>query len=423
MVYNKANRRHGGKDEAHLVEDFEPRPGTFRIGLKSLNINSVAAANGSPYRVLLVVGRHLMRAIPMEKDSAGGRVRPHLSCDNYVLAGPFDAEGIAAHAAQLMGEAGVPVHVRKDCIMGVEVVLSLPSTTSVDVRAYFEAALAWSREEFAPAPIISAVVHLDEPHPHMHVLVLPLIDSSMQGGKVAGYKATFNRRKRDFYLNVAKDFGLDEPVAKPSFSKAQRQVYAAKVVDTLVAFLPALGNEKLVRDELLRMVSRAPYSLGRALGIPVADPAHVHVSAEPVLDAHENMSDLPLVKGGTAHVGVSTSCLCSDVGAAPMGNGEDLTLERGVSQAPIYVGNYAGVAGPGLGEEDAVTPPDLFQTMEVVRERDDERPAVTWDEELGCHVELPPPKTSNRAKAGDEVTRALAILQSHRPLNSNKENE
>jgi hypothetical protein len=306
--------------------------------------------------------------------------------------------------------------------MGIEVVFSLPTTTSIDIRAYFEAALAWTCKEFAPAPIISAVVHLDEPHPHMHVLVLPLIDGSMQGGKVAGYKATFNRRKRDFYLNVAKDFGLDEPVAKPSFGKAERQAYAAEVVETLVAFLPAPDNKKLVRDELLHLVSRSPFPLGRALGVPMVDPAQAHASAEPVFDAGEDMSDVPSVDGGTAHAGASTSCLCSDVGATPMGNGEGLTPERRSSQAPIYLSDYVEVAGPGPDHEDAVAQLDLFQPVQTVREREDEHLASTWDEELGCHGTPPPPKPSNRTKAGEDVDRALETLHSRR-LNPNKENQ
>lgn len=423
MVHNNNRRRFGGKEEAHLVEDFEPRPGTFRIGLKSLNINSVAAAKGTPCRVLLAAGRHLTREIPSEKDGACGRIKPHLSCNNYLLAGPPDAEGIASLAAQLMGEAGVLFPLRKDCIMAIEVVFSLPATTTVDIRAYFDAALAWTREEFTPAPIISAVVHLDEPHPHMHVLVLPLINGSMQGGKVAGYKATFNRRKRDFYLKVAKDFGLDEPVAKPSFSKAQRQAYAAKVVETLVTFLSAPNNEKMVRDELLHIVSRAPFPLGRALGVPVVDPAQVHASAEPVFDARKYMSEVPSVKDGKPHVGPSTSCLCSDVDAAPMGNGEDLTLERCSSQAPIYLGDYAEDADPSLGQEDAVAHLDLFQPVEVVREREDKYLASTWDEELGCHGVPPLPKPSNRTKADEAIARALETLHNRRRLNPNKEDQ
>jgi len=423
MVQNNNGRRFGGKEAAHLVEDFEPRPGTFRIGLKSLNINSVAAAKGNPSRVLLAAGRHLAREIPAEKDSACGRIRPHLSCNNYVLAGPPDAEGIASLAAQLMGEAGVLFPVRKDCIMGIEVVFSLPATTSVDIRAYFEAALAWTREEFAPAPIISAVVHLDEPHPHMHVLVLPLIDGSMQGGKVAGYKATFNRRKRDFYLNVAKDFGLDEPVAKPLFGKAQRQAYAAKVVEMLVAFLPASGNKTLARDELLHLVSRSPFSLGRALGVPMVDSAQVHASAEPVFGAREHTPDVPSIDRVTAQADASTSCLCSDVGATPMGNGEAQALERRSPLAPIYVDNYADDPGHGPDQADAIPPPDLFQPIEFVREREEERPASTWDEELGCHGDAPLPKPSNRTKANEDIARALETLRGRRLLNPNKEDQ
>jgi len=421
-MHNNTSRSLDRQESARLVEDFEPRPGTFRIGFKSLNINSVAAAKGNPYRVLVAAGRHLAREIPAEKDAVCGRIRPHLSCNNYVLAGPRGAEGIASLAAQLMGEAGVLFPVRKDCIMGIELVFSLPATTSVDIRAYFEAALAWTREEFAPAPIISAVVHLDEPHPHMHVLVLPLIDGSMQGGKLAGYKASFNRRKRDFYLNVAKDFGLDEPVAKPSFSKAQRSAYANKVIDILMALLPALDNAKLVHDELLKLVIRAPYSLGRALGVPVAAFSQSHF-ANPVSDTNANRLDVASAEGDTSDTVGSTSCLCSDVDAAPMGAGTHLTLDPHAPHGPIYVDDYAEEAAPDLGHDDASTPTDTVAPKEFVRERESEHLASTWVEELGCHVEPPAPKPSNRAKADEGVIRANNRLQSHRSSNPNKEDQ
>jgi hypothetical protein len=105
-----------------------------------------------------------------------------------------------------------------------------------------------------------------------------------------------------------------------------------------------------------------------------------------------------------------------------MGNGKDLTLERCSPQVPIYVGNYTEDAGSGPGQEDAVTPPDLFQPIELVRGREDEHLASTWDEELGRHFAPPLPKPSNRTKAGEDVASALETLHSRR-LNPNKENQ
>lgn len=303
------------RDDAHLVEDYAPEPGTFRIGFKSLNIRSVAAAFGNIQRVLLVAARHLMRAIPAEKDAAGGRIRPHLLCNNYVLAGPAEADNVREHANQLMVDAGVQLPLRSDCIMGLELVFSLHATTTVDLRAYFTACLKWVTDEFSPAPVISAVVHLDEQHPHLHVIVLPLVGSSMQGGKVMGYQGTFRRRQRDFYLRVAKPFGLAEPVAKMALNKVEREDYANLVVDRLLACLLAQEMQAPVRKELLKLIAPHPYSLGRALGVPLRKSTKDRIPAGSPTDTTNvvEQPDEPFTVNETGTGGTSTSCLCYEL--------------------------------------------------------------------------------------------------------------
>jgi hypothetical protein len=424
MTHENAGRRRGEREDAHLVEHFEPQPGTFRIGVKSLNVRSVLAAHGKPQQVLAVAARHLMREIPSEKNAASGRILPHLSFKNYVLVGASDAAGIVAYANQLMSEAGVKLPVRKDCVMGIELVFSLPATTSVDIEAYFQAALAWAREEFSPAPVISAVVHLDEQHPHMHVLVLPLIGTAMQGGKVLGFKTALRRRLRDFHLGVAKQFGLAEPIAKPSLSKAEREIYARALVDYLAACLPAQNDNMAVSKELLKLIVRAPYSLGRALDIPLPSRSHGTVAAGPAIDVSVSagLPDKACMEGGTDQPAASTSCLCYDVAPAWMINGERSAPEHHPSQLPILVPNYDEKPYPDRGHEDGTTF-DVFQPPVLVRDRDDAHLACTWDSALGYHVELPPPRQSNQAMADAAVALALEHQQARRSINSNKEEQ
>ncbi|WP_368923885.1 plasmid recombination protein, partial [Comamonas aquatica] len=58
-----------------------------------------------------------------------------------------------------------------------------------DECAYFQAALDWMATEFGSANLLSAVVHKDESAQHMHVLIVPLVQGSMQGSDLLGGKA------------------------------------------------------------------------------------------------------------------------------------------------------------------------------------------------------------------------------------------
>lgn len=416
------------RDDAHLVEDYEPDPGTFRIGFKALNVRSVAAAFGSIQRVLLVVARHLMRAIPAERDAAGGRIKPHLSCNNYVLAGPPDADDLPAHAHQLMVDAGVQLPLRSDCIMGLELIFSLHATSTVDLRAYFAACLEWVTDEFSPAPVISAVVHLDEQHPHLHVIVLPLIGSSMQGGKVLGYQGTFKRRQRDFYLRVAKRFGLAEPVAKMTLNKVERDDYANLVVDRLLAGLPGQENQKLVREELLMLIALKPYALGRALGVPLRKSTKDGIAAGSPTDIADlvEQPDEPFTMGGIDAQSTSTSCLCYDVDAAAAAaaatDDKHTPIEYAPAVLPICIASDGAHACSSRADDDVVAEPGEAQHVELVVEREDEQPVSNFNHDTGDFERCPLPLPSQRVEVEALVALALQSLTTVRQAQQKEQN-
>ena len=65
--------------------------------------------------------------------------------------------------------------------------ISLRANTTVDINGYFPGVIEWL-EDYLGCQIISAVVHLDEGAPHMHVVVLPLRNGRMMGSALVGYK-------------------------------------------------------------------------------------------------------------------------------------------------------------------------------------------------------------------------------------------
>lgn len=160
-----------------LVQDCIDEPGVFFLGVKPLNKNSVAAARGSRDRVLPVVGRHLCRVIYLETCWDGGRIVPSRTRLNYSLLpdNPMTSAAMVDAALDAAAENGIGwAALRKDQIVGVELVISLPVDFKGDSRAFFVDSLAWGRAEFPqPVTIIAAVDHLDEAAPHLHVVLVP----------------------------------------------------------------------------------------------------------------------------------------------------------------------------------------------------------------------------------------------------------
>lgn len=260
-----------GDAQQSFGEQFEARPGTFRIGIKVLNTKSVKAAHRDPNKIVLVAARHLTREIRAEADMESGRIKPHLTPNNYVLVGATRASGIEATFNNLLTAAKVRKPLRVDCIMAIELVFSLPKRSGVDSRAYFNDCLTWAQIEFEPGVVFSAIVHLDEACPHMHVLIAPIVNGHMQGGKLAGYRAAFNRRANHFHATVAKRYGLARPKEKLQLGAEQRTTYASKLIDVIVNNPLLINEDTAVRKALTKLIATDPVILGIVLNLPPPD--------------------------------------------------------------------------------------------------------------------------------------------------------
>ena len=97
---------------------------------------------------------------------------------------------------------------RKDAVMGIECVFSLPPDHSLDEVAYFTDCTAWAGSYFAGAEILSADIHRDEAAPHRHALILPLVDGRMVGSDLFGGKPKLAFMTKHFHENVASRYGL-----------------------------------------------------------------------------------------------------------------------------------------------------------------------------------------------------------------------
>lgn len=97
--------------------------------------------------------------------------------------------------------------------------------------------------------------------------------------------------------------------------KVEREDYANLVVDRLLACLLAQEMQAPVRKELLKLIAPHPYSLGRALGVPLRKSTKDRIPAGSPTDTTNvvEQPDEPFTVNETGTGGTSTSCLCYEL--------------------------------------------------------------------------------------------------------------
>lgn len=215
--------------------------------------------------VVLIAARHNLREIQAEM-GANSHINPTKSCLNLRLAGPSTAQEVYELASLLMARADLG-KLRKDAVRAIEVVVSLPAGVSIEPEPFFSAALVWAQEFFA-VPVLSAVAHLDEGAPHLHVLLLPLLEDRMVGSDLVGNKTRLQSMQDSFYLTVSSKFGLSRPKSEAFLSRKVREQAASEAVKHLQAQPEVLAHPD-VRMCLATLIATNPSPLVKALGLPM----------------------------------------------------------------------------------------------------------------------------------------------------------
>ena len=105
-----------------------------------------------------------------------------------------------------IAEAGC--RVRSDSVRLVEVLIAgTPSffkdKTQEQIKEYFEHALEFLKQKQRAETFVSAVVHLDEKTPHMHVTFVPLTeDNRLSAKEIIGNKAKLSQWQSDYWTHM-----------------------------------------------------------------------------------------------------------------------------------------------------------------------------------------------------------------------------
>ena len=102
--------------------------------------------------------------------------------------------------------------VRSDSVKLVEVLIAgTPSffkdKTQDAIKEYFEHALEFLRQKQRAETFVSAVVHLDEKTPHMHVTFVPLTeDNRLSAKEIIGNKAKLSQWQSDYWTHMVSKY-------------------------------------------------------------------------------------------------------------------------------------------------------------------------------------------------------------------------
>ena len=176
----------------------------YFFAVKSIGLSKCGGRKPSS---LLDAARHNKREIQAER-GASHHIDARRVNRNECLSGPGTAAGVVELANRILVEAGIdPLTMRRDRCQAVEVVFSLPVDSPVNEKAYFDACLCWAIRSFAGATVLSADIHNDEAAPHLHILLSPVRNGRMVGGKMIDRAALAGLRE-SFWSDVAGPVGL-----------------------------------------------------------------------------------------------------------------------------------------------------------------------------------------------------------------------
>jgi hypothetical protein len=214
--------------------------------------------------ILLIAARHNKRTNQGEITKST-KIDPNLSHLNQSIMGEATPEGVVTLAKSLMETAGIK-KLRKDAVLGIECLFSLPADHRVDEIIYFQECAKWIQSHFN-CHILAADIHRDESCPHCHILLLPLVNGKMIGSKLMGYKKNLSSLQEAFYQNVASKFGFERP-PKP-LNNEQRKRTAIGVLDYLVQTQDPVTKSSLW-PAIVESIYKSPIGFAKAIGLEIA---------------------------------------------------------------------------------------------------------------------------------------------------------
>jgi len=100
---------------------------------------------------------------------------------------------------------------KKNRGFAVEFLFTVTAGHQCNFLSLYKDALQWLQSYYPECPIVHAVIHFDEGTPHMHVILVPLLNGRLQADKIKGYKGKSLARNKALFDVLDKKYGLTFP--------------------------------------------------------------------------------------------------------------------------------------------------------------------------------------------------------------------
>lgn len=142
---------------------------------------------------------------------------------NYNLAPTFEGSFYNKINSRIQ-ELSLPRKVRKDAIVMTQCLVTsdkgfFDKLTPEEQKRYFQESYDFIKNRYGEKNIISAIVHMDEKTPHMHVNFVPVTSDGRLSAKDLFGKMQLSKLHDDFFKNVGKGWGLERGQPKAETQK------------------------------------------------------------------------------------------------------------------------------------------------------------------------------------------------------------
>jgi len=193
-------------------------------------------------------------------------IKTELSKYNFHLVKPGGKYRVEAD--QMIREAGCKA--RKDSVRMVETLITaspefFAGKKPAEIKEFFEYALEFLKTKQSEETIVSAVVHVDEKTPHMHLCFVPITaDGRLSAKEIVGNKKKLTQWQDEYWKHMVKkypDFERGESASITGrthippriFKQATRMHRLEKKLKELLSSINTM-NAKRVREEILKIL-------------------------------------------------------------------------------------------------------------------------------------------------------------------------
>lgn len=134
------------------------------------------------------------------------------SGDNYAL---IDCDNYSQHIKDRLAQLPHPAKkIRSDAVMMMQCIITSDSSFFENMsleqqKQFFSESLQFISDRYGKENILSAIVHMDEKTPHMHINFIPVYNNEKLCAKAIFKPAEYTNLQTAFYNNVANKYGLE----------------------------------------------------------------------------------------------------------------------------------------------------------------------------------------------------------------------